>query len=538
MPSDVAPRRLEPSESEPLESLPVWKPSNLVGGRPDLAVWGIFAGWPFAALFGATLSWPPGSGGLVLMAVPAVWVGMRLPGPVAGMFAALAALCCASEATLLRVLRRLGDWNGVALPGPDDDRLFGPLAAVLLIGLVFRALRDRPTELNLDAPPADPRRTTGAGMLEQAASLLRLQGQDELACDLPGSARPLDGVIRSVRATARGCLRVEHASVWLWDGTRLREAGPPSGGNVRTFPPNPRAGLAAWVLKNRRPVTRQTLGKWVTRDHSLSEAFSSDPAPPAGIAPLLTRSSPGEAGSINGETLHGLLIVDQPLGFDPQFPAMLSALARFAATALENARRFDLVQGRARRDDLSGLLRRDPLLEELAVMLAPVHGQRRGHSVAAVIGDLDHFKAFNDRHGHLAGDAAIRQAAAIWRDLLPAGGRLCRYGGEEFLAALPDHTVHEAAEHAQKVVAAIRNHGVIDDGQTLRMTASFGAAAADPMDTHAHGGGGAAADRLIRLADGALFAAKEAGRDRVALVDSDGILLAQPSGGSRKFQAD
>ena len=524
-----------------LDAPVTWKPSRLVGGRPDLAVWGVFALWPAAALLGAVLSWPPGAGAVLLMAVPAVWVGLRFAGPLAGLFAALAALCCASEATLLRILRRLGQWVDLPLPGPADDRLFGPLAAVLLIGLVYRALRDRPEEMRLDPTPADSRRGAGAGVLERAASLLSLQGQDELAGDRPGSGRPLDGVIRSVRATARGCLGCGHASVWLWDGERLREAGPPSGGNVRAAVPDPRAGLAAWVLEHRRPVTRRTLGLWVARDRSLAEALASDPAPPAGIAPLLTCDPPGgdcrDGRDRSRETLHGLLIVDHPETFNPQFTPVLGAIARFAATALENARRFDRVQGRARRDDLTGALRRDPLLEELSLMLAPGHAQRRGQSVAAVIGDLDSFKAFNDAHGHPAGDAAIRQAAALWTDLLPPGARLCRYGGEEFLAALPDHTVAEAAAHAARVGEAIRRHGVVDDGRTLPMTASFGVAAADPVDTPARGGAGNAADLLIRRADGALFAAKEAGRDRVAIVDADGILLAQPTSARERDRA-
>ena len=509
--------------------------SRLVGGRPDVAVWAVFALWPVAAVVGAALSWPPAAATAMLMAVPAVWVGSRLPAHLAGLFGALAALCCATESTALRVLRRLAEWNDWVLPGPADDRLFAPLAAVALIGLVFRALKDRPAELSLTAAPADPRNVAGAAVLEHAASLLSLQEQDELACDVTGpqsgpAARPFDGVVRSVRATARGCLRSEHASVWLWDGRTLREAGPPSGGNLRTPVPDPRAGLAGWVLEHRRPVCRQTLGMWLARDRSLAEALASDPAPPAGIAPLIAGSAPGSGGPDpeEGELL-GLLIVDQPRSFDPQFPAVLAALARFAATALENARRFDRVQGRARRDDLTGLLRRDPLLEDLAAMLTPGDTQRPGHSVAAVIGDLDHFKAFNDGYGHPAGDAAIRQAAAAWRELLPAGGRLCRYGGEEFLAALPDHTAAEAADHAAKVAAVIRSNGVRDDGRTLPVTASFGVAAADPCDSPGAGGPAAASDRLIRRADAALFAAKEAGRDRIAVVDGDGVLLAEPA---------
>ena len=509
-------------------------------------MWAVFALWPAAALTGASLSWPPGSAAGLMFAIPAIWVGARFPLAEAGLFAALAAFACATEATLLRVLRKAAAWLEIGVPGPADDRLLGPLAGLVVIGLVFRAVRDRPAGLTLAAPAAHPR-DAAPDVLEGAVSLLSLQGLEGLppapdgagAHDAAGDPRPADAAIESIRRTARACLRCDHVSVWLWDGRSLREAGGPSQANVRRPVPDPNRGLAEWVLRTRRPVARQTLGLWTPRDRSLAEALAEDPSPPAGIAPLL--SGPGGAGTDpgggDGAELHGLLIADHPRAGDPQFPAVLAVLARVAATALENAKRYDRVQGRARRDDLTGLLRRDPLLEDLSAMLAPTGD---GGPIAVVMGDLDHFKSFNDTHGHPAGDAAIRLAADVWRERLPPGGRLCRYGGEEFLAALPGLSAGAAAAHAAAVGAAVRTRGIADDGRCLRATMSFGVAAVDAVDLFEADADavGPLADRLIRRADAALFAAKEAGRDRVAVVDADGLLVDESAAAPRPLGRD
>ena len=517
------------------------KLSRLVGGRPDLAVWGVFALWPAAALAGAGLDWPPGALAGLLLAVPAVWVGLRFPLTEAGLFAALAAFACATEPTLLRVMRKTAAFYGWELPGPANDRLLGPLAGLVLIGLVFRAVKDRPAGLTLSAPAARPR-DAAPDVLEGAVSLLSLRDLEghrrtEDAEDddpaAPSAARPFDAGIESIRATARGCLKCEHVSVWLWDGRVLREAGGPSQGNVRRPVPDPHRGLAAWCLRTRRPVAKQSMGLWAPRDRSLAAAYAEDPSPPAGVAPLLSGpgSREGDGYDLQDAQLHGLLIADLPRAADAQFPAVLGVFAKVAATALENARRYDRVRGRARRDDLTGLLRRDPLLEELATMLTPSpEVPTAAVPVAVVMGDLDHFKRLNDTHGHAAGDEAIRRAADAWRELLPPGGRLGRYGGEEFIAALPGLDAAAAAAHAAEVGRAVRTRGVHDEGVCLRMTMSFGVAAAEPVDLLEipRDGVGPAADRLIRRADSALFAAKEAGRDRVAVVDLDGLLVAQP----------
>ena len=248
--------------------------------------------------------------------------------------------------------------------------------------------------------------------------------------------------------------------------------------------------------------------------------------------PALDEEDEFELGDGEGEILHGLLIADRPQAPDARFPATLGVLARISATALENAKRFDAVHGRANRDDLTGLLRREPLRRQLRRMLIDAAHDADAAPVAVVMGDLDRFKQFNDAHGHLAGDAAIRQAAAAWKSLLPPDGRLCRYGGEEFLAALPGTTGPAAAEHASAVGAALRDRGVRDAGRSLAMSGSFGVAAAPPDPALAEGDPDAVAlavDALIRRADAALFAAKEAGRDRVALAGPAGSYVVRPS---------
>jgi diguanylate cyclase (GGDEF)-like protein len=110
--------------------------------------------------------------------------------------------------------------------------------------------------------------------------------------------------------------------------------------------------------------------------------------------------------------------------------------------------------------------------------------------------DLDHFKVFNDTHGHPAGDALLRDVAQAWSSQLRVTDLLARYGGEEFAVVLPNCDV-EAARHLLE-----RLLGSVPDGAS----ASAGVAAWDGQES---------AEALLARADVALYAAKEAGRNRV-----------------------
>ncbi|WP_432515045.1 GGDEF domain-containing protein [Kineococcus sp. SYSU DK001] len=161
--------------------------------------------------------------------------------------------------------------------------------------------------------------------------------------------------------------------------------------------------------------------------------------------------------------------------------------------AIESQRAQLAVQ--ARTDALTGLANRRTYDHELQRALAAATGT----PVSAGMIDLDHFKAYNDTHGHAAGDELLRTAAAAWSAelarALPAG-RIARYGGEEFAVLLPGLTSPQAAQVVSRLLA------VTPSGQTF----SAGVAGWD---------GSVAAERLLREADEQLYRAKGAGRARV-----------------------
>lgn len=149
-------------------------------------------------------------------------------------------------------------------------------------------------------------------------------------------------------------------------------------------------------------------------------------------------------------------------------------------------------------DALTGLLNRRGIEPELERLLA-------GGRLAVVMVDLDHFKRYNDRHGHLVGDDALRRVARVLTAAASAEDRVARFGGEEFTVALPGADALAAHAYAGRVMAALRDEDVTDD---LRLTVSVGVATL--------GADGRTADALLRRADAALYHAKASGRDRVA----------------------
>lgn len=149
-------------------------------------------------------------------------------------------------------------------------------------------------------------------------------------------------------------------------------------------------------------------------------------------------------------------------------------------------------------DSLTGIWNRRSWDEQLARELARARRERRPLSVVMI--DLDHFKRFNDEHGHQAGDQLLAQTAAAWRADVRATDVLARYGGEEFSVALVDCSTEEA------VVIADRLRAVVPMGQSC----SAGVAC---WDGHESGG------NLIARADRALYQAKNQGRNRVVAAD-------------------
>jgi diguanylate cyclase (GGDEF)-like protein len=150
-----------------------------------------------------------------------------------------------------------------------------------------------------------------------------------------------------------------------------------------------------------------------------------------------------------------------------------------------------------------------------AAMLEFLHGQfarssRNGISVALVLADVDHFKKVNDEHGHLAGDAVLRELAARLKKIVRPYDWIGRYGGEEFLVVAPDCTMSNAYAVCERLRAAVGDKPILCSGDSVQVTMSFGVA------TTAETGVGDE-DSLLRAADTALYAAKQQGRNRVEM---------------------
>lgn len=158
-------------------------------------------------------------------------------------------------------------------------------------------------------------------------------------------------------------------------------------------------------------------------------------------------------------------------------------------------------------DALTGLYNRAWLNEMLPNMVA--QAAQDGGALSLVMVDLDHFKRFNDTHGHVAGDGALAAAASVLRSRLRPSDFAVRYGGEEMMVLLPGASQDQAIMVAQRLCERLREAVVFADMSLPlpHITGSFGVASLAP-------GGDARA--LMEAADAALYRAKEAGRNRVS----------------------
>jgi diguanylate cyclase (GGDEF)-like protein len=137
------------------------------------------------------------------------------------------------------------------------------------------------------------------------------------------------------------------------------------------------------------------------------------------------------------------------------------------------------------------------------------HAVETRQPLSLLLIDLDHFKRVNDEFGHMAGDECLRMFARSLEDCLAAEAAVtARYGGEEFVVLLPGMTPARAREVAEKIRHRIGGSPVRYGGKEITMTASLGVCSLV-------GGATAAADDLLHQADDALYAAKNAGRNRV-----------------------
>jgi diguanylate cyclase (GGDEF)-like protein/PAS domain S-box-containing protein len=173
--------------------------------------------------------------------------------------------------------------------------------------------------------------------------------------------------------------------------------------------------------------------------------------------------------------------------------SLMGLLAAEAAVAIDRADLLARLEAVARTDDLTGLANRRAWDEHLPRELS--RARRDASPLCVAMLDIDRFKEYNDERGHQAGDRLLKQVAATWREMLRPSDLLARYGGEEFGLVLPNCTLEKGMEVVERLRACT------PAGQTC----SAGLAVWD---------GDESPDLLVSRADGALYDAKNAGRDR------------------------
>jgi diguanylate cyclase (GGDEF)-like protein len=174
--------------------------------------------------------------------------------------------------------------------------------------------------------------------------------------------------------------------------------------------------------------------------------------------------------------------------------------------SLFNLRLQEKLREQAIRDPLTGLFNRRFLEDGLDRELH--RAQRKQSALSLVMLDLDHFKQFNDTFGHDAGDLLLRELGKILRTVLRQSDIACRYGGEEFVLVFPDSSLADTRKRVEEIRTLVKGLEIRHDDRPLGpITVSAGVAAAPEH--------GSTARDLIRSADDALYAAKQAGRDRL-----------------------
>ncbi|MHB0978975.1 MAG: sensor domain-containing diguanylate cyclase [Thermoleophilia bacterium] len=219
-----------------------------------------------------------------------------------------------------------------------------------------------------------------------------------------------------------------------------------------------------------------------------------------------------------GEAL-GVLYLELPSATDDSSSSPARELERLGvataervAPALASLQLRETLRSQSIRDPLTGLFNRRYMEETLERELR--RATRAQNPLGVIMLDLDHFKRFNDMFGHDAGDAVLRELGAFLASHTRGGDIACRYGGEEFILILPETSAEAVGQRAETLRAGVKQLAVHHRGRSLgSLSMSLGVAV---FPEH-----GLTVDALLRQADQALYRAKAAGSDRVAVADVD-----------------
>jgi diguanylate cyclase (GGDEF)-like protein len=211
----------------------------------------------------------------------------------------------------------------------------------------------------------------------------------------------------------------------------------------------------------------------------------------------------------------GVMSFNRPTvnAFAPEEIKLLAAIANQAAMAIVNAHLYAETVELSLTDPLTNTANRRHLFQKLELELS--RAQRFGNELSILMIDIDHFKLYNDRYGHLAGDEVLKGVGAVLGRTVRRIDTVARYGGEEFAIVLPQIRRQEAFVVAEKLRRAVSLLAFPSEGQERgSVTVSIGLAhfPADAQDVR----------ELVARADAALYAAKDGGRNRLVAYSSLG----------------
>jgi two-component system cell cycle response regulator len=202
----------------------------------------------------------------------------------------------------------------------------------------------------------------------------------------------------------------------------------------------------------------------------------------------------------------------------PILTARMEALLRSSELVRRLEVQTELLSKLAAFDDLTGVYNRRSMFHHLEAELSRC--RRYGRSLGVLMVDIDHFKRVNDEHGHLVGDQALRWVAGTLQNELRSMDFLCRYGGEEFCAILPETNRPGVARAGERLRLAIERQLFDEEGVQMSLSISVGGASWAAEDSTEF-------PDLLARADTALLEAKRSGRNQVRISSEDA--LARPS---------
>jgi diguanylate cyclase (GGDEF)-like protein len=213
---------------------------------------------------------------------------------------------------------------------------------------------------------------------------------------------------------------------------------------------------------------------------------------------------------ISQERLLGIIRLDSPLNstYNQEDLRLLSTIADSVAIAIENTRLLQEVKDLAIIDSLTDCFTKNYFMERVKEdLLINMH---RKKSLSLLMLDIDHFKEYNDKFGHIAGDIVLIELGKLLKKIVGTKGMVFRFGGEEFCILMTDTDKKSAIIFAQRILKEVENKVIYLRRNKTSVTVSIGIASA-PEDAYSE-------DELISKADYCLYQAKNKGRNRVCYI--------------------